>query len=360
MRLKSYFSATVEAAMEQARKELGDEALLMNAKPAAPEARYLGAYEVVFGVPPPPPAEITNPPAESEALDRLLRADLAEMRRQIERLTYSIQPAASPAVSHPPASQPAAPTARSLALLEEELSPELVDALCSGTPLDELYTTAPQLGSQGTPRAAVALVGLPGVGKTATLIKLAVRYGLAMHRPVRILCADHVRIAAADQLRALAALLGIPCDAAETGRALSQQLDELNSSKGLTLIDTPGFGFHEAEEALELASAFGSRTDVETQLVLSAGAKMADLRRTVDAFACFGPSKLIFTRIDETAHYGALVNLSWERKLPVSYLCSGQMIPEDLEEATPRRMRELVLGEHASTAAGLRRMGAAA
>ena len=50
MKLKSYFSGTVEAAMELARKELGDEALLVNARPSAPETRSLGAFEVVFGV----------------------------------------------------------------------------------------------------------------------------------------------------------------------------------------------------------------------------------------------------------------------------------------------------------------------
>jgi hypothetical protein len=50
MKLKSYFSGTVEAAMELARKELGDDAFLVNARPAAPEARYLGDYEVVFGL----------------------------------------------------------------------------------------------------------------------------------------------------------------------------------------------------------------------------------------------------------------------------------------------------------------------
>ena len=49
LRLKSYFSGTVEAAMDLARKELGDEALLVNARPATPETRHLGAYEVVFG-----------------------------------------------------------------------------------------------------------------------------------------------------------------------------------------------------------------------------------------------------------------------------------------------------------------------
>ena len=36
MRLKSYFSGTVEAAMELAHKELGEDALLINAPPSTP------------------------------------------------------------------------------------------------------------------------------------------------------------------------------------------------------------------------------------------------------------------------------------------------------------------------------------
>ena len=47
MKLKSYFSATVEAALELARRELGGDALLVNARPSTPETRSLGAFEVV-------------------------------------------------------------------------------------------------------------------------------------------------------------------------------------------------------------------------------------------------------------------------------------------------------------------------
>ena len=49
MRLKSYFSGTVEAAMALARREMGDDAMLVHSRPSQPEARHLGAYEVVFG-----------------------------------------------------------------------------------------------------------------------------------------------------------------------------------------------------------------------------------------------------------------------------------------------------------------------
>jgi len=48
MRLKSYFAGTVESAMCLARQEMGEEAMLVNSRRSQPEARHLGAYEVVF------------------------------------------------------------------------------------------------------------------------------------------------------------------------------------------------------------------------------------------------------------------------------------------------------------------------
>jgi flagellar biosynthesis protein FlhF len=50
MRLKSYFAASVQEAIDKARTELGPEAMLLNSKKIAPEQRHLGAYEVVFGL----------------------------------------------------------------------------------------------------------------------------------------------------------------------------------------------------------------------------------------------------------------------------------------------------------------------
>ena len=49
MKLKSYYADTVEAAMAQAGRELGSDAMLVYSRPSPVEARHLGAYEVVFG-----------------------------------------------------------------------------------------------------------------------------------------------------------------------------------------------------------------------------------------------------------------------------------------------------------------------
>src|SRR5262245_21429517 len=90
MKLKSYFSGTVEAAMHLARKELGDDALLVNARPATPETRSLGEFEVVFGIADTPPPPLSSM-APSQPQMGNLAADVADLRREIERISHMMQ-----------------------------------------------------------------------------------------------------------------------------------------------------------------------------------------------------------------------------------------------------------------------------
>jgi hypothetical protein len=58
LQIKSYFAGSVQDAIEFARNEMGADALLLNSRPAPPEARYLGKYEVVLGRYPERPASL--------------------------------------------------------------------------------------------------------------------------------------------------------------------------------------------------------------------------------------------------------------------------------------------------------------
>jgi flagellar biosynthesis protein FlhF len=352
MKLKSYFSGTVEAAMELARKELGDDALLVNARPATPETRKLGAFEVVFGVLPPPPPAAADPPAEpagaagSGAVSPATAGSPAAgpctqeidgLRREIARMAQTLR---GLHLARPQGS-PEEWDLRAR-LQEAELDPDLVERVLQGAPLGEHFSVDAALGRPGA-RAVVALVGPPGAGKTTTLIKLAARYGIASRRPAHIISTDVFRIAAADQLRTLAAIVGIGCTVVEAAGALTQALEEQHG-KDLVFIDTPGFGAHDMADGAELAQWFAARPEIDTHLVLSAAMRPADLSATIDRYQMYHPAKLLFTHLDEATCFGTLVTESARRSLPVSFLAAGQQIPDDLEPATKERLSELVQG----------------
>lgn len=200
----------------------------------------------------------------------------------------------------------------------------------------------PALGrGEGAPRI-VALVGPPGCGKTTTLVKLAVNYGLAARRPVVLLSMDTYRVAAAEQLRSYAAILGVGFQVLETVTALAQNIEE-NRGKELIFIDTPGLAAGELEHCPGLARFLSTRGDVDTQLVLSSSTKAADLTRMVDGFEIFRPQRLLFTKLDETSSFGPIFNEAARTRKPLSFFAGGQRIPEDLEIASRSRLIELIL-----------------
>jgi flagellar biosynthesis protein FlhF len=364
MKIKSYFSRSVEDAIAAARQELGAEAMLVNSRRALPEAKHLGDYEVVFvvdalageddSIPPPHPSGDTRP-----SPDRL-SADVSELKRELEAMRRALTRSAyAPQAKH--GASPGAAEAYAL-LTAADILPELARAIVDGAEervsvksrdasgfeqslaqeIQSRIRVQPTLGSSDARPHVVALVGPPGAGKTTTLVKLAVNYGLAARRPALLLSMDTYRVAAAEQLRSYAAILGVGFQMLETVGALAQAIEE-NRGKDLIFIDTPGFGFGDLDAAVGLAQFLSTRQDVDTHLVLPSSMKSGDLTRIVDAFAIFAPRKLIFTKLDETGSFGAIVNENVRTGKPISFLANGQRIPEDLETAGAQRIVELVL-----------------
>jgi flagellar biosynthesis protein FlhF len=388
MKIKSYFAGSVEAAIKQAKQELGEDAMLMNSRKSMPEARHLGEYEVVFAstlnseqrdVPAGLPTklgpgtetrfdtkpEITSEPRMSFQLpvmppDRLAE-EIADLRKQMERMAAMFNRGASVAASNLLASPILARLFSSLIAndIHSEVAQSIVSGLRSRVDIvkpevarrglcEEVASRCrveATLGSSQGARRIVALIGPPGAGKTTSLVKLAVAYGLAVRRPTQLLTFDLERIAAADQLHTFAAILGVGFQTLElTPDSLSLALEE-HRKKDLILIDTPGYGPKDMENAVNLAGSFAKHPEIDIHLVLSASMKPADLSAVVDRFAVFHPHKLLFTRLDETQTFGSILNEASRTGKPVSFLCGGQQIPDDLEAATEHRIADLLIGE---------------
>ena len=204
------------------------------------------------------------------------------------------------------------------------------------------------LGRPGERLKVTALVGPPGAGKTAAIIKLAVGQGLGRGRRVELLSLGGDRIGGDATLGAHAELLGIPLTTLEDAGQLVPALDRIEAlapgeRPDLVLIDTPGYDDNDWAAARSLAAVLQARRLADVHLVLSLASKPADLRRAVERFSIFGPDKLLFARLDETATYGSVLNEAARTGLAVSFLSTGRRIPEDLTPATHAYLAELLL-----------------
>ena len=355
MRIKSFYANTVEGAVALARREMGAEAMLVESRRAPAEARHLGEYEVVCALVPEAEPAPPQPAQDSGASDARLAMELAEMRRQLDLMGKTITRSAWSAARRPSAS-PDMPEWHAWLMaadMEPELANQILDAAerraaAEAGPLESaiyaeiaarILIDASLAGANG-PRA-IALVGPPGAGKTTMLTKLAVSLGLAARRPVALVSLDDYRVGGADQLRSYAAILGVGFQALDNVGALAQALDE-HRGKRLVLIDTPGYGPRDMDRAADLARFLSNRPDSGAHLVLTATTKSADLTHVAERFEIFHPSSLLFTRLDETACFGTAFSLSVRRNQPISYLGTGQEIPDDLALATPERILSLL------------------
>lgn len=187
-----------------------------------------------------------------------------------------------------------------------------------------------------------ALVGPTGVGKTTTIAKLAAYAKLELKQKVALLTLDTFRLAAVDQLQQYAQILQVPIHVALTVEDLRSAL-RFYQDRALVLIDTPGHNPKDTETLDQLRHFLEELPEVETHLVLSATTKPKDLADIAQRFEPLKPTRLIFTKLDETSTYGPILSTLVRVKRPLSYLGTGQEVPQDLELATSRRVADLIL-----------------
>ena len=188
----------------------------------------------------------------------------------------------------------------------------------------------------------VALVGPPGVGKTTTLAKVAVRAALLRDRPVALIGFDNDGIAAAASVKGLADTIGLPYRLADDAQELRYAIDEL-TPQNLVIIDTSG---HLAGEdgALERLGEALAVAGGEAHLVLSADLRAEEMDRMIRAHQSAAPRSISLTKLDQSVGHGAIYDASALSGLPLMYLCNGRRIPEDIEEAEAAEAATRIMG----------------
>lgn len=190
----------------------------------------------------------------------------------------------------------------------------------------------------------VRFFGPTGVGKTTTIAKLAAEGVLKQKRKVGLITTDTYRIGAVDQLRTYANILNIPLEVVFQPSEMASAMESLRDCD-LILVDTAGRNYRKQDYAQELAQYFPSLSGGENYLVLSLTAKNNDMIEILQNFKCIPVEKVIFTKSDETQTYGSILNMVMRYHLSISYLTTGQNVPDDIRVAVPRKVANLILGE---------------
>jgi flagellar biosynthesis protein FlhF len=187
-------------------------------------------------------------------------------------------------------------------------------------------------------------LGPTGAGKTTTLAKLAARCAFQQKKSVGLISTDTYRIGAVEQLKTYAQIIDVPLEIADSKRAMRRALEKFNSRECI-LIDTPGRGGGDVADYLaKLTDMMTGEDDVEANLLLSVTASRENMMDVADGFSEFGCARVIFTKIDECPHMGFLYDVVEKIGKPVSYLATGQNVPQDIEKAQPERLAKLILG----------------
>lgn len=192
-------------------------------------------------------------------------------------------------------------------------------------------------------RKVVALVGPTGVGKTTTLAKLAARFTLEHGLTVGMVTFDTYRIAAVQQLRTYAEILGLPVHAVESPAEVAQALRE-TAHCDLVLVDTAGRGHRDGPRILELREILAMLRPHETHLVCSLTVNNRDLLDMMEVYIPLGVTKLTFTKLDETTSPGTILNVRSRYDLPLGYITHGQAVPEDISPADVKTLTNVLLG----------------
>lgn len=176
-------------------------------------------------------------------------------------------------------------------------------------------------------------IGPTGVGKTTTIAKIAADEALNNGKEVGLITLDTYRIGAVEQLKTYADILGIPLEIVVNKEDLPRAISSL-SHCDLILVDSTGRSSFNEQELIDTKDYIDQIEKKINILVISMTTKNNDIKRILHNYKKVGYDYLVLSKMDETQSYGNILNLSNYSDKPISYIATGQSVPDDIEKAT--------------------------
>ncbi|MBN1636956.1 MAG: flagellar biosynthesis protein FlhF [Deltaproteobacteria bacterium] len=250
-------------------------------------------------------------------------------------------------LKHSGVEQPLNPTRE--ALISQGIKASLVDMMISklgeNTQTGTIKGLLTKLIKTSTPTQSKiwAFFGSTGVGKTTTIAKIAANAALRENQSVGIISLDTYRIGAIEQGRTYSKILNIPFAAAGSVDEFRSALDQLHQ-KDIILVDTVGRSPLNSNIIDQLQNYFAGMSLCKF-LLLPVAIREIEMERTTKTFSSLGIDRVIFTKLDEAMTHGSIITHNLLYRIPLTYITTGQRVPEDIEEADAAKIVALCFGD---------------
>lgn len=190
----------------------------------------------------------------------------------------------------------------------------------------------------------IFFVGPTGVGKTTTLAKIAAQLVMEGEYDIGLITSDTYRIAAIDQLKTYSDILQLPLEIIYNEEDMYKTLVTFKD-KDIIFVDTAGRNHKDIEEEDEIFKIMNSVKNREVFLVLSGTTEYSTLKSIIKHYDFIEDYKIIFTKIDECEGLGNILNTKYLTDNPVSYVTTGQNVPDDIEVLNKEKVVSSLIGE---------------
>ncbi|MDR2883976.1 MAG: flagellar biosynthesis protein FlhF [Deferribacteraceae bacterium] len=214
----------------------------------------------------------------------------------------------------------------------------IVEALAEKIPVEDESIFALQ-------NKITMFIGPTGVGKTTTIAKIAADLVLKYTRKVCLITVDIFRIGAVEQLKTYAEIVNLPLYIATSPEELARILEETTPEFDYILLDSTGRSPYDDIKLGDTMEYLAVSESIVPVLVLSMAANQTEFIEIYDRYADLEPQYLVFTKLDETRRFGALVNVSIKKDIPLLLLSNGQGVPDDMEIPDGKKIAKKLLQE---------------
>lgn len=340
MKLRKFKAGSMREALARVKQELGPDALIIATKPVkgAGGKRMLAVTAAVDE------NEGQAKPAEEKgAMQTLSRAEsAAEIAEAMQPLRSELRALRSLVRNTRPSKN-----VNQKALLDQVA--ELKQMVANMTRRPAVDPEALEQAAKGhtlakPARARVrAIIGPTGVGKTTTIAKIAANAALLDRKRVHIISLDNHRVGAPAQIKAFAQMMGVPLTVVRHAATELPAALEQSANAELVLVDTAGRSLQDLRAPRRMEELMNRLPKPEIHLAMAAGTSSFDIDTIIARYAPIGVSRLLFTKVDETADLRELVLAPARHNLPVSYVTGGQKVPEDIHVATRKLLMSMAI-----------------